>query len=441
MYNTNKQIKVAWICHFSNQRVREYLPLSKMRLLNFLKSLFGKNRITHVDFAPWVSNLIKEFEKFSTVELHIISPHKGLKRFKYEFKIDGIYYHFFKFELSSLVSKLVGKIFKDQQKKYLLSRYSVRSFIKTINPDIVNLIGTENPHYCITVLDIKNIPVYVSVQTVYTNPDRIIYSRVCEKHKWDIELKIHKKEKYYGCAGRLHADLILKNNPNVVIFKNFFPVQRPSVNNILPKEFDFVFFAARVTPSKGVEDAIDALAIVKKDKPDVSLNIVGYCNLDYKKTLISIISNKGLTKNIYFTDYFPLHQDMHHHISKSRFAILPFKLDTIPSAIIEAMFLGIPIVAYKTSGTPYLNKDGVTVLLSDIGDIDKLAENMLMLLMSNELSVTLQKAAKRFAEKEFNNTKNALRLLRNYEAVINHYYNKTLIPEELLFDFTEFPIY
>jgi hypothetical protein len=73
MYNINKQIKVAWICHFSNQRVREYLPLSKMRLLNFLNSLFGKNRITHVDFAPWVSNLIKEFEKFSTVELHIIS--------------------------------------------------------------------------------------------------------------------------------------------------------------------------------------------------------------------------------------------------------------------------------------------------------------------------------------------------------------------------------
>jgi glycosyltransferase involved in cell wall biosynthesis len=48
---------------------------------------------------------------------------------------------------------------------------------------------------------------------------------------------------------------------------------------------------------------------------------------------------------------------------------------TIPAGtVIEAMLLEIPVITYKTTGTPYLNKDGETVLLCDIGDINQLAK-------------------------------------------------------------------
>ena len=114
----------------------------------------------------------------------------------------------------------------------------------------------------------------------------------------------------------------------------------------------------------------------------MSLNVVGKCTSEYKKTLSDKISNLQLTENICFNDYFPVHSDMHQHVKKSRFAILPVKLDVIPGAVIEAMLLGLPLITYKTTGTPYLNKNGDTVLLADIGDIKKLAENMLKLLKS-----------------------------------------------------------
>lgn len=435
------KIKVAWICHFSNGKVREKLPLSKRRFLNRIKKMLGKQPYVYTDFAPWVNNLISEFEKFEDVELHIIAPHTGLSPFKYSFEINGIFYHFFRPELPLRLDILVSRLPHQEKRRFSLNRLWVKQFIKEIQPDIVNLIGTENPYYSITVLDIKNIPVFVSAQTVYTNPDRQKISGNCDPLRWDTELKIHHKEKYYGCAGRMHRDLILRNNPDAIIFKNFFPIQYPKKVKEVEKEFDFVYFAQGVSQKKGIEDAIDALALVKKEKPNVTLKVVGHCPPNYKVFLNNKINNLGLTENISFHDYFPVHSDMHQYIKKAKFALLPVKLDVIPGTVIEAMLLELPVVTYKTTGTPYLNKNGETVLISEIGDIEHLAANMLKLLDSPELAEQLKKKAKTFVKKEFDNATSAKRLLEDYKAVIAHYHNGTPIPEKLLFDLNEFPKY
>jgi glycosyltransferase involved in cell wall biosynthesis len=436
-----EKLKIAWISHFSNEKVREKLPLSKMRASNFLRTIFGKTKFKYGDFAPWVNNLITEFEKFEEVELHIIAPHAGLKKKRFDFEINGIHYHFFKSEDDNIYSLIINKLGLNKRPKYSKNRKRTAEIVTSIKPDIVNLIGTENPYYSITVLDIKDIPVFVSAQTVYTNPERQKLSGSSDPIRWNTELKIHHKEKYFGCAGRMHRDLILRNNPDAIIFKNFFPIQYPTKVKEVEKEFDFVYFAQGVSQKKGIEDAIDALAIVKKEKPDVTLKVVGYCPPNYKVFLNEKIDNLGLTENISFHDYFPVHSDMHQYIKKAKFALLPVKLDVIPGTVIEAMLLELPVVTYKTTGTPYLNKNGETVLLSEIGDIEKLAANMLKLLDSPELTKQLKKKAKAFVEKEFDNTTSAKRLLEDYKAVIAHYHNGTPIPEELLFDLNEFPKY
>ena len=438
----NNKLKVVWICHFSNKEVRGKLPLSEMKVKNWIKSLLGKKMNSgYFDFAPWVSNLIKEFENFEDVELHVISPFSGLTHFTHEFELNGIFYHFYQADLPILHINLPNKFNWDGKPKYLRIRYFVKNFLKKINPDIVNIIGTENPYYSITSLDIKDLPVYVSAQTVYTNPDRKRYSDNCRQLNWDIELMIHKKETYYGCGGRMYRDLILQNNPEAVIFKMFFPIQRPVQIKVVPKLFDFVFFAARVTKIKGIEDVIDALAIVKKDKKNVSLNIVGWCFGAYKEFLLKRINELNLEENIVFNDYFPLHSDMHQHIVQSHFAVLPVKLDIIPGSVIEAILLDLPVVTYKTTGTPYLNRQGESVLIANIGDIDMLAKQMLKLLDSQSLAQKLRENAKTFVEKEFDNATSAKRLVSNYRAVIEHYHNNTPIPEKQLFNTIEFPLY
>jgi glycosyltransferase involved in cell wall biosynthesis len=357
----------------------------------------------------------------------------------YEFEMKGVYYHFYKSDLPILHTKLPQKFNKII--KYHKNRSGVKKFVKRIKPDIVNLIGTENPYYSITVLDIKSIPVFVSVQTVYTDPEIKKMIDHFDQFRFDIELKIHQKEKYYGCTGRKYRDLILANNPDALIFKHFFPIQKPGKLEEVSTEYDFVFFAATVTSVKGIEDALEALSIVKKEIDNVTLNVVGNCSPDYLNMIKEKINGLGLNENVSFNDYFLEHADMFQHIKKSRFALLPIKLDVIPGTVIEAMLLGLPLVTYRTTGTPYLNKDGETVLLADIGDTGKLAENMLNLLNSPELANKLRKVAKDFAEKEFDNTTSAKRLLSNYRAVMEHYYHNTPISERQMFDPNEFPLY
>ena len=80
------------------------------------------------DFAPWVTNLINEFERFKDVELHIIAPHKGLKKFTQEFNHNGISYHFYKPELPFMLSKVADKIVKGKR-KYRLNRFLDRKSV------------------------------------------------------------------------------------------------------------------------------------------------------------------------------------------------------------------------------------------------------------------------------------------------------------------------
>lgn len=437
-------LKVVCICHFSNEEVREHIITSPGWLQLFVRRLFGKSNenFKGSDFAPWINNLIKEFEQIDNVEFHIVAPIPALSVDILEFEIRKIHYHFFRgnltFPYEHIISKVLGA-----NRRYSHNKKLVKKIINKVNPDIINLIGSENPYYSSTILGVKDIPIFVSAQTVYTNPDRLRLFGSVDQLIWNTELKILNKEKYFGCASRMHRDLILHKNPNAIIFKMFFPIQYP--NNVLNDEkiYDFISFSQSVCANKGANDAIEALFIVKQKYPKVQLNIVGNFvpESNYGKQLLHRIKELSLNDNVSFSPYFSKHSDMHQHTQKSKFALLPVKLDVISGSIIEAILLDLPLVTYKTTGTPFLNKDSDCVLISEIGDIDALAANMIKLMDSPELANSLKNNAKEFVYNTFNNTKSAKRLLADYIAVIEHFHYGTQIPNELLFNTEEFPIY
>ena len=201
MKNLNKdKFKVAFICHFSNKDVRKKLPLSSFWLKNLIKRTLGdENFAKYSDFAPWVTNLIIEFEKFEDLELHVISPHMGLTKGIFEFNENGGFYHFFKPDMPLFHSEWPAYWSRNGNPQFKRNRRRVKGFLEHIQPDIVTLIGTENPYYSITALDINDFPVFALAQTVYTNPARKKLSGTVDKNIWDIELQIHNKVKYYGC--------------------------------------------------------------------------------------------------------------------------------------------------------------------------------------------------------------------------------------------------
>ena len=100
------QIKVVWICAFSNPKVREHFTTKINPILRFILKKKGHPVNTSVDYGIWNSNAIKEFEKIKDIDLHIISPIRYLSKKEVRFDVNGIHYYFFRDENSNLISQL-----------------------------------------------------------------------------------------------------------------------------------------------------------------------------------------------------------------------------------------------------------------------------------------------------------------------------------------------
>lgn len=429
------KIKVAIITHFSNEHIRNHLKLSEYKFDNWIRSLVGqKSNRFQKDFAPWVTLLIKEFEVRQDVELHIIAPYMGLAKCIEEFEDKGIFYHFFNCDLISYyLESLMLLLERDfMSLNYKKNRTIVRQLVDKIKPDVINLFGAENPYYACTVLDIQNIPIISSCQTVYTNPAREKSERV-SRRRWEMEERVFKHVKYFGVFCGLYDQLVRRTNPNAICFEHKIPsVSFPDIDDV-NYEFDFVNFAASHCFKKGSHDCIRALAIVKKKYPNVTLNIAGGCPLVVKKELQQLINQFDLNDNVVFSSYFPKHIDLFYHLKKSRFAVLPVKLDVLSGTITQSMKLGLPLVTNITSGTILLNKDKECVLLTEMNDIEGLANNMIKLMDSQNLAALLRKNAREYYDKNFDNAKIVEQLVLIYKAIIKHNEVGGKISDELLF--------
>lgn len=83
----------------------------------------------------------------------------------------------------------------------------------------------------------------------------------------------------------------------------------------------------------------------------------------------------------------------------------------IPVALMEAMAVGLPVVASRLSGVPELVRDGVTGLLADPGDARGLARRLADLLADPESAMTRARSARALVEREFSLESSQARLV------------------------------
>jgi glycosyltransferase involved in cell wall biosynthesis len=317
-----KKIKIVLLTCFSNEQVRSKLVLNnKSKILNIIRKILGKpaQKINHGDYAPWNSALIEELNKRDDVELHVISPQVGLNKKLENLKIENVKYYIFNTDLTLIFKHIIG--FDRLWRMLQPNGRVVNSLIKKIKPDIINLVGAENSHLSVSSLSIRDIPTYVSCQTVYNNPNRIKYSQVNKKNL-STEKLILEKEKYFGCSGLLHRNLVKKINPEAKIFDfSFVNSKFPEIKDC-PKKYNFVTFAAQNEKQKGIFDLLSAFILLNKIYPKATLNINGGMREEVKVELDKIIFDNNLSSNITITPFFDKQIDLFRHLKKSEIAVL-----------------------------------------------------------------------------------------------------------------------
>lgn len=427
-----EKIKVAIVCSFSNAKVREHIPLSNRRLYRFARKLIGLpvgDVNTYGDVAGWDTYMIELLRKRGDIDLTVISAHIGLKRIKCSFVLEGVNYHFVKVEYATMLKHIIHS----PTFWHCLNpiRPVVRRIIRQTRPDIIALIGAENSHISGTILGIKDIPIIVKCQTIYNNPERGRTGHVDQKNAY-VERLIFKDLKYVSVTTTMHERLFRTMNNRAINFKwnlgNLLPEVKP-----MTKEFDFVNYAVGMNDKKGFPDAIEALNIVKKQYPDVKLNLIGRVSQEYKTELLTNIDSYGLKENVVFTPFFEKQEDLFQHIQKSRYALLPCKMDYVASTIRQAMHYELPVICYATEGTITLNNDNDCVLIANNDDVEDLAQKMLQMLDQQDLADILRKNAKEYAVRWNKDEENSQQMADNFRAIVENYRNGTPVPQELLF--------
>lgn len=396
------KIKVVWVCHLSNLEIRKKLKFSKWSFVEICKRIVGKGK--YYDFASWNIKGIHEFEKFDDIELHVIAPHYGINGLQ-EFKMNNIHYHFFHTEDDNVLSFFAKFVLHKVKRNYSTNTKRILSLIEQIKPDLVHLIGIENPYYAESALLMaKNIPLIATLQTLMMDPNfqkNYPISKESYDYRAGLERAIIKRADYVGSKVK-HFREIIKNEFSNVKFLDINIAVGEDIQNVeCEKKYDFVYFAASI--SKAIDYALEAFAIAKRKHKDITLHVVG----GYDKSLMNAIKQQmnglGVREGVDFTGMLPTHNDVISEVRKCRFALLPLKIDLISGTIREAMANRLPVVTTITPSTPKMNQSRECVLLSEKGDAETMASNMCRLLEEPELAEKMRKNSILYLQDIYNN--------------------------------------
>lgn len=176
---------------------------------------------------------------------------------------------------------------------------------------------------------------------------------------------------------------------------------------------------ARVIPRKGILFLLQALPSLLREFPTLQLRIAGQAQAmpAYLEACQSFIARRGLGQHVRFLDNLSL-AEMAEEYARCTLVVLPSMQETAPVVIGEAMAVGLPVVATRVGGVPYMVQEGVTGLLVDYGDVDGLAAALRRLLSDSALRRALGQQARAQAEQRFRLSLVAERTKRVYEEIL-----------------------
>lgn len=219
---------------------------------------------------------------------------------------------------------------------------------------------------------------------------------------------------YEGKLMQLIAKLVFRSADGVVLqterARAFFPkpVRKKSVilSNPLDPQFlnrkiaaereDLIVAAGRLDENKNHAMLIHAFAKIAEEYPTVKLVIYGEGVL--RIALTALVEEKGLSDRISLPGSV---NDVAGHICKARIFTLTSNTEGMPNSIMEAMALGIPVIATDCpcGGPAALIENGINGLLVPVGDAFALADAFRRIFEDKDFELKLRENACRITEK------------------------------------------
>lgn len=172
----------------------------------------------------------------------------------------------------------------------------------------------------------------------------------------------------------------------------------------------------RLSPGKRQEDAIRALALLKKKGLDAHLILVGSEQPDYGAFLRKLARELGIEEMVEFIAFT---EDPFSLVAASDVALMCSRGEGFGRVTIEAMKLGKPVIGARSGGTAELIQDGWNGMLYRLADAEDLAAKIEALYHDRRLALKMGRQAQEWSLRTFNLQTYACGLIDLFQEAID----------------------
>lgn len=171
----------------------------------------------------------------------------------------------------------------------------------------------------------------------------------------------------------------------------------------------------RVTERKAIPVYLRAAARLMQDFPELHHLIIGEGAGERVRALQAMAAELGLTGRVHFLGF---RNDVPALMRRLNILVSSAVAEPFGRTLIEAMALGIPVVATRSGGPEEIVADGKTGFLVNVGDAEALADRMARLLSDTDLVRAFGEAARLRAHRHFNLRQTVASVQQIFEEVI-----------------------
>jgi len=270
----------------------------------------------------------------------------------------------------------------------------LKAIIKKIKPDVVHSHHAFTPVSLLVLKAAKEL----GVPTVLTN--HCIYFFYDADYIWKpASYVLFPYRKYINKADKIIAvskvaanfiSYFIDDSKKILVIPNGIKMKEFLVKD---KKFDAktVLFVGRIVYRKGIHVLVEAMSKVIKKKKEAKLIIIGEGY--FRPFIENLIKIYHIEKNVIFKKGLSRHQLKKYYQRANIFVCPSLFGESFGIVLLEAMASGTPIIASRHGGIKEVIRDNETGILVKPGDVEGLAEKILLFLNNPQLSERISKKA------------------------------------------------
>lgn len=294
-----------------------------------------------------------------------------------------------------------------------------------INPDIVHSLGSHMPYSTVAALVRNKYPTLLtvygigSIEIEFKKGIDFIFSRL-------IALP-HTKYVLSKVPNIIAVSLHVKNLINDVTKSRIYVIPNgidfEDIRNVQPHkstEYPYILYIGGLYKIKGIDILLNAVPKIREKISNPHIYIAG--SGPEEGNLKKLVKELNIEESVKFLGFISEEDKFKFYLS-SKIAVVPSRWDSLPTTLLEAMACGRSIIASNVGGILEVIEDGENGLLFESGNVEDLADKIIMLLKDEELREEMGKAAKEKA-KSYDWKKIAERTVEIYKEVIADFHER-----------------